>query len=407
MGSAFVSAAASAAVVAWKGPPGRCGAPGDGRLASSPPPDGVSGNYFNGAMRCNALKVVSPPASDGYSALLAAATLLSSCTVFSRGPYCQRRLPKVRRSRIPRATSSVQYRECKNRGIDARRLLGTLREVGIGSSIGSSDEGPKRQLPAPKALMVNGPGAALLVRKERHLALERGENGLRPAAHRRNQRLPLLVKYYKPAGVVAEMRSRGFAVEDLRTTVSKAGDRFELDLYHPVGAMPRATSGLLLWSRSSKITEQITNLDRGIVHDFEAKVHGVVDLEQLREALRGGVTLGYAGFEEKGHADVLEAKLLNSPSLQAPKSRVVIRTNDGRDVAREMLKACGHRVVTLKRTRIGMFQLGGLSPGGLEAATKEEEEWACKLGGLRPQEFPGALPSRMLESPKLAQQLPA
>lgn len=254
-------------------------------------------------------------------------------------------------------------------------------------------------MPAPVAsVAANSKDAALLVLDKRRETLEQGGAGLRPVPSRRNYRLPLLVKYYKPAGVMGTMKNmRAKGVEDLRSVVVMAGDQFELDLYHPVGRLSTKMSGLLLWSRSGRLTRQLTDPARGIVHDFEAEVYGVVEEERLREQLRGGVGIGYSGFETTFYADVREAKMVRDAPLQDPRSRVVIATRDGRSKVRQMLAACGHKVVSIKRTRVGFLSVDGLEEGGLMAATEEEEEWACGLAGMFESEYPaGYLPPARL-----------
>jgi len=261
--------------------------------------------------------------------------------------------------------------------------LSTLREAGFGTK-------RQRELPAHVAsTKANSPGAALLVREQRRLVVEQGGAGVRPVPSRRGYRLPLLVKYHKPSNVMASKRNiRSRGVEDLRSVVAMAGDRFELDLYHPVGRFPTRTSGLLLWSRSGKLTNELVSSRRGVVHVFEAEVFGVVDEQKLRQELRAGIPVGVVGFEITRYADLQQAKFLPGSSLQDPRSLVVLATRDGRTVVPRILAACGHKVAKLKRTQMGILALGDLKEGDLEAATEEEEEWACRLAGMPEEEYP-------------------
>eukprot|EP00913_Durusdinium_trenchii_P012895 g12109.t1 len=150
---------------------------------------------------------------------------------------------------------------------------------------------------------------------------------LRPTVERRDYRLPLLVKYYKPKGVITKMRhfSKKKDVEDLRSVVSFAGDEFELDLYHPVGQLASSSSGLLLWSRSGRVTKQLQDLRRGVVRVLEVEVWGTVQSQELHEALSSGVPLGVSGFNRTYSANVVqEACLVPESPLQELRSRVLV-----------------------------------------------------------------------------------
>ncbi|CAE7246218.1 unnamed protein product [Symbiodinium sp. CCMP2592] len=171
-----------------------------------------------------------------------------------------------------------------------------------------------------------------------------GGAGLRPVLARREYRLPLLVKYHKPKGMVTSMRVqkniKKTDLEDLRSVVSFAGDEFELDLYHPVGGLATGASGLFLWSRSGRLTRQLQDPRRGVANILELEVCGAVRAEYLDEALQTGVNLGVTGFQRTYTASVLEAALLPDSSLQEPRSRVTILARDGRAQVPAMVERC-------------------------------------------------------------------
>ncbi|CAE7615300.1 unnamed protein product [Symbiodinium natans] len=177
-------------------------------------------------------------------------------------------------------------------------------------------------------------------------------------------------------------------LEDLRSVVSFAGDEFELDLYHPVGGLATGSSGLFLWSRSGRLTRELQDSRRGVASIQEVEVCGAVNAEYLDEALSAGVELGVTGFQRTYTASVLEAQLLRDSSLQEPRSRVTIMTRDGRSQVPGMVEKCGYKVVSQKRTQVGGVSLGDLEVGQLQAATEDEEVWACQLAGLPASEYP-------------------
>jgi len=263
-----------------------------------------------------------------------------------------------------------------------------MHKVGIGS--------PDPQLPAPSdSIRANSKDAAMMLLEKRQRSIEKGEAGLRPTMKRRDYRLPLLVKYYKPKGLVTSMRhlNKKKGMEDLRSVVSFAGDEFELDLYHPIGQLAADASGLFLWSRSGLITRQLEDVRRGVVTVMEVEVWGTVNTPVLQEALARGVTLGVTGFEKTYSARVQEAYLVPDSPLQELRSRVIVCGVDGRAKIPAMLERCGYKVAAVKRVQVGGFSLGDMREGQLKAASPQEEAWACQLAGLPASEYPeGFLP---------------
>lgn len=248
---------------------------------------------------------------------------------------------------------------------------------------------------AEQLQLPNSREAALMLQERRAKSREQGLDTIKPSGlERRDARLPLVVKYHKPKRVVTSFAGKNNdAVEDLRAVVCAAGDRWELDLYHPVGVLPRNATGLFLWSRSGILTKEMMSPQRGIVTDHEVEVRGIVNEEELRERLREGAPIGAIGFQERAWADLRSAKLLPESSLQEPRSCLRIATVHGKDILKPLLKNFGYKVIERKRTGQGFFSLGDLGVGEFAAATEEEEEWACNMAGLPASEYPpGRLP---------------
>eukprot|EP00930_Biecheleria_cincta_P063394 TRINITY_DN48921_c0_g1_i1.p1 TRINITY_DN48921_c0_g1~~TRINITY_DN48921_c0_g1_i1.p1 ORF type:complete len:395 (-),score=66.21 TRINITY_DN48921_c0_g1_i1:3-1187(-) len=329
------------------------------------------------------------------SSLLAAGVLLASsatCCCWQRRCGCRGRQVRIFR------TYTVSER---NRGLDPKRLLDTMRVAGIGK--------PRvPELPPPsKYVAANSRDAALMMLEKRKAIRPRSSEGLSPVLWTQpDYRLPLVLKYHKPSGMVTRMRTsnaRQLEREDLRSVLVQAEDRFELDLYHPVGMLGTATSGLYLWSRSGHLTKQLCAARRGVVHELEAEVLGVVDWAVIREQLMSGVPLGHTGFQKIYHADVTEAHYLTDSALQDPRSRLVLRTRDAKAKIPAILRKLGHKVVKIKQTLIGAFALGSLEDSKLEAASAKEEAWACKFAVLDASEYPpGFAPEADDEMPSMA-----
>jgi pseudouridine synthase len=70
----------------------------------------------------------------------------------------------------------------------------------------------------------------------------------------------------------------------------------------------------------------------------------------------------------RGYLDVFNAKELSEIRL--------VVTEGKHRMVRRLLATCGHTVVSLKRERIGIIELGNLPEGAVRNLTVEEEEWA-------------------------------
>lgn len=175
---------------------------------------------------------------------------------------------------------------------------------------------------------------------------------------------------------------------------------------HPVGRLDYDTSGLLLFSSSGTLTQQLLHPKHQIEKEYVAVVTGVVNTEQLRQQLQEGVTtsegvhtavlldvqhwetatvtpylqqvqaavpLHYnqTDLKEKGHWRIFDATHLSTVRLtvQEGKYRMV----------RRILANCGHEVVDLRRERLGMIELGDLQDGEVRDLTADELLWAEQI----------------------------
>jgi len=222
--------------------------------------------------------------------------------------------------------------------------------------------------------------------------MEKGLPGIRPGPNReREYRLPLLVKFFKPAGIESTTEpAKKKSDADLRPVIIAAGDRFELDLYHPAVKLATEAEGLLIWSRSVDLSSQINDDERGVVHSFDVEVIGVADVEHLREKTLSGVDTGIDGFPEIRHADIKATRYLQDSTLQEPHSIISLTTRNAKDSVQQLIERCGFKVIKVTCTAVGVIKLGNLQEGELLAATDEEETWACKFAGLPLEMYPAS-----------------
>jgi len=261
--------------------------------------------------------------------------------------------------------------------------------VGIGET-----RGP---LPPVDGVLPNSADATKLLLQRRKENLASSGVGLMPAPSLKRYRLPLVIKYHKPAGMMGSLQGGKRALwlrDDLRLAVYQAPDRFELDIYHPVGTMEKDDTGLILWSRLSDVTERLDQPGRGAVCEWEAIVSGDVDDEGVRARLRRGVPMGEPGFKRPFVADLRRSEVIEESSIQDPRSRVVVAVAGSQTSIRPVMREIGHGVCSMKRIQFGAFSLGDLKEGEMVEATADEEEWVCNLVGLAKNEYPaGRLPA--------------
>jgi 23S rRNA pseudouridine2605 synthase len=171
---------------------------------------------------------------------------------------------------------------------------------------------------------------------------------------------------------------------------------------HPVGRLDYDTSGLLLFSSSGPLTQALLHPKYEVAKEYVAVVTGAVDTGKLSRQLEEGVTTG-AGVHTakvvvvehfdpnvvKPYLDTVKSNLpaeYNQTDLafrgffnvfQATELSAVrlIVTEGKHRMVRRMLANCGHPVVSLKRERLGMIELGDLPEGSYRDLTSEESAW--------------------------------
>jgi len=123
---------------------------------------------------------------------------------------------------------------------------------------------------------------------------------------------------------------------------------------YPAGRLDADTEGLLLITNDGDLTLRLTHPRYGVEKVYEAEVRGRPSAAVLRQ-LERGVML------EDGPSGPARVRLLRA-GQQTSRVEVTIHSGRKRQV-RRMLKAIGHPVVSLRRTRVGPLTLGNLRPG--------------------------------------------
>ncbi|MBI4575659.1 MAG: rRNA pseudouridine synthase [Planctomycetes bacterium] len=159
---------------------------------------------------------------------------------------------------------------------------------------------------------------------------------------------PMVVALHKPRGTLTTRRDPA-----ARRTVYDLLDP-SLPWLFPVGRLDRDTSGLLLFTNDTRLGEALTAPGSGVVKVYRARVRGRPGPEALAR-LREGIPL------DGVLARALSVEVVR-PGARATRLELVLDQGLNRQV-RRMCAAVGHKVLDLRRTRIGPLALEGLESG--------------------------------------------
>ena len=159
----------------------------------------------------------------------------------------------------------------------------------------------------------------------------------------------------KPAGVVSTAKD----THGRPTVVSLLADLQGVRLY-PVGRLDVDTTGLILLTNDGELANLLTHPRHEVAKTYRVTVRsGPVSAKAVR-ALAHGVKL------EDGRTAPTRARLL-APDV------IELELKEGRNrQVRRMCEAVGHRVQSLRRTRIGTLELGRLAIGSYRKLSQRE-----------------------------------
>jgi 23S rRNA pseudouridine2605 synthase len=162
----------------------------------------------------------------------------------------------------------------------------------------------------------------------------------------------------KPPGVistVSDERGRRKVVDIL------PGKYRQLRLY-PVGRLDKDSTGLLLLTNDGELAYHLTHPKFEYEKEYLIHIEGSLRPDELRK-LEQGLRL------EDGRTRPAKVKKVDS----SPPYNHSITIHEGRNrQVRRMLDSQGHRVLALKRIRIGNLSLGNLREGNIRKLSAEE-----------------------------------
>jgi 23S rRNA pseudouridine2605 synthase len=176
---------------------------------------------------------------------------------------------------------------------------------------------------------------------------------------------PRVVLYHKPIGeLVTRSDPEG------RPTVFDKLPKLSPGRWVAIGRLDLNSSGLLLFTDSGELANQLMHPRQEIEREYEVRVQGGLDAEAIRRLL-AGVELEDGPAKFKG-IDALQGKKDSGTNRWY---RVVLAEGRNREV-RRMVEAVGGRVSRLMRVRFGPVALPlDLPPGrSLELAARQVEE---------------------------------
>ena len=178
---------------------------------------------------------------------------------------------------------------------------------------------------------------------------------------------PQLFRYVllnKPQGVLCTKRdTRG-----RETIYSHLPPDFSTLPY--VGRLDVNTEGVLLLTNDGDLTFRLTRPEYGVLREYRVKVRGRVEQQSLRQLTRGFVDEGESLIAAKAEI----TRRLSSNTLIS----LVLKEGKNREV-RRMVRAMGHHVITLSRTRFAGLSCRDLEPGQWRELTPVEVAALKKL----------------------------
>jgi len=165
------------------------------------------------------------------------------------------------------------------------------------------------------------------------------------------------------------------------TNYDPQGRQKAIDLIGPiksrvfcVGRLEADSSGLIIITNDSELTNKLTHPSFGLEKKYIAKVKGKVDPKAVEE-LKKGVWLS------EGRTSAKDVKVIKSDVTESI-LEITLVTGPNRSIAR-MLAKLGYKVKSLSRTQIGKLTSKGLSSGQWRKMTDSELDYIKKLSSVK------------------------
>lgn len=132
---------------------------------------------------------------------------------------------------------------------------------------------------------------------------------------------------------------------------------------HPVGRLDMASSGLLLMTTDTQLSNFLTDPGNEIPRIYAVSVAGWITDEEIKCLSQG--------IQDKGQ--LLKASLIALRKASNKESHLIVQLAEGKNrEIRRMFEALGSEVTALKRIAFGKLKLGTLAPGHFREVAKKE-----------------------------------
>jgi len=171
------------------------------------------------------------------------------------------------------------------------------------------------------------------------------------------------VMLYKPRGIVTTR-----ADEKGRKTVYDLLPA-HLQHLHPVGRLDMATTGLLIMTTDTQLSNFLTDPDNGIPRVYTVSVKGLITDDEIKSLSQG--------IQDKDQ--LLKASSIILRKASNKESHLIVQLTEGKNrEIRRMFEAVGTEVTDLKRIAFGNLKLGTLQPGEFREISPKESGWPSK-----------------------------
>jgi len=164
------------------------------------------------------------------------------------------------------------------------------------------------------------------------------------------------IMLHKPRGIVttkSDEKGRE-TVYDLLPT--------KLQHLHPVGRLDMATTGLLLMTTDTQLSNFLTDPGNGIPRVYTVSVKGRITDDDIKILSQG--------IRDKGQ--FLKASAVTLRKASNKESHLIVQLTEGKNrEIRRMFEALGSEVTALKRIAFGKLKLGELKPGEFRETSKK------------------------------------
>ena len=132
---------------------------------------------------------------------------------------------------------------------------------------------------------------------------------------------------------------------------------------HPVGRLDMASTGLLLMTTDTQLSNFLTDPDNAIPRIYAVSVTGNIADEEMKRLSEG--------IEDKG--EILKASSVILRKASNKESHLIVELTEGKNrEIRRMFEALGAEVTVLKRVEFGKLKLGTLEPGLFQEVNKKD-----------------------------------